>query len=299
MATAAEHLARSQGLVQVVRLTEGITGQQIASILDDAGEAAADRIAFNLNKGNVSGQVTAKQLQALTDGMEPISREMWHKVEKVTVVGMHSAAELATNQAIDRDLLLGMPGNGIVQYAPGMFVDAAVGVESLISRRTNGFPLAERIYANGTVGIKQAARIVERELVLQRSAKEISKQVKGLYNPDVPGGQSYAAKRLARTEINNAHHSTTIRHSKDRPWVVGMKWNLSSSHPRADDCDDFAKKDHDGMGPGVYKKGSTPRKPHPQCLCYLTHLQVPEEDFLDSLVKGQYDPWLNRKGVTC
>ncbi len=299
MALPEEHLARSQGLVQVVRLTEGITGQQIGSILDDAGTAAAERIAFNLKKDTPTGKVAAAQLKAVTTGLEPISTEMWHQVEKVTVVGMHSAGELATNQALDRDLLLGMPGNGIIQYAPGMFVDAAQSVESLISRRTNGFPLAERIYANGIVGVKQAARIVERELVLQRSQKEIAKQVKNLYNPNVPGGQSYAAKRLARTEINNAHHSTTIRHSNDRPWVVGMKWNLSSSHPRADDCDNFAKQDHDKLGPGVYAKGKTPRKPHPQCLCYLTHLQVPEDQFIDSLVKGQYDPWLSGKGVTC
>ena len=299
MALPAEHLARAQGLTQVVRLTEGITGQQIASILDDAGGAAAERIAFNLKKDTPTGKVTAKQLTAVTEGIEPISREMWHRVEKVTVVGMHSAGELAVNQALDRDLLIGMPGSGIIQYAPGMFVDAAVGVESLISRRTNGFPLAERIYANGTLGIKQAARIVERELVLQRSAREIARQVKGLYNPDVPGGQSYAAKRLARTEINNAHHSTTIRQSQDRPWVKAMKWNLSSSHPRADSCDDYAKKDHYKMGRGVYKKGDTPRKPHPQCLCYLTHVQVDEDEFINSLVGGKYDPWLNRKGVTC
>jgi hypothetical protein len=294
-----EHLARSQGLVQVVRLTEGISGQQVVSVLQDAGDAAADRIAFNLSKGTVSGKVTAAQLKAVMEGVEPISHEMWGQIEKVTTVGMHSAGELAVNQSIDRDLLLGMPGNGIVQYAPGMFTDAAQSVESLISRRTNGFPLAERIYANGIVGVKQAARVVERELVLQRSRQEIVRQVKGLYNPNVPGGQSYAAKRLARTEINNAHHSTSIRLSKDRPWVLGMKWNLSSSHPRSDDCDDYAKQDHDGLGEGVYDKGKTPRKPHPQCLCYLTHLQVPEEDFINSLVSGQYDPWLTGKGVTC
>lgn len=299
MALPEEHFARVQGLTSIVRLTEGITGQQIASILDDAGEAAADRISFNLNKGTVSGKVTAAQLKAVTDGMAPISHKMWGQVEKVTVVGMHEAAAMATDQAIDRDLLLGMPGNGIVQYAPGMFMDASVGVESLISRRTFGFPLAERIYANGIVGVKQVARIVERELVLQRSAREIARQVRHLYNPNVPGGQSYAAKRLARTEINNAHHSTTIRHSNDRPWVRGMKWNLSSSHPRADACDDNANKDHDRLGRGVYKRGNVPRKPHPQCLCYLTHLQVDEEEFINSLVGGKYDPWLRRKGVVC
>lgn len=299
MALPEEHLARVQGLTSVVRLTEGITGPQLGAILDDAGEAAADRIAFNLAKDTVSGKVTAAQLKGVMDGIEPISHEMWGQIGKVTVVGMHEAAALATDQAIDRDLLLGMPGNGIVQYAPSMFIDASQGVEAIISRRTFGFPLAERIYANGLVGVKQAARIVERELVLQRSAKEIAKQVRHLYDPNVPGGQSYAAKRLARTEINNAHHTTSIRHSQDRPWVVGMRWNLSSSHPRPDDCDDYAKKDHDRLGPGVYAKGNTPRRPHPQCLCYLTHLQVDEDVFISGLVQGKYDPWLSAKGVTC
>lgn len=294
-----QSFVRGQGLIQPARLTEGITGRQIGWVLKDAAAEAESRIAHNLSNMTISGKVTNMQLRAAVAGLAPISTEMWTQVGKVTRAGMFQAGQLAADQAIDRDLMEGMPGLAIVQYAPQIHFEAAHSVESLISRRTNGFSLAERIYANGRVGVRQAARVVERGLVLQRSAKEIARQVRQFYRPDVKGGQSYAAMRLARTEINNAHHETSIRMSKDRPWVRGFKWNLSGSHPRPDICNVFAERDHDGLGAGVYKKEHAPSKPHPQCLCYLTHQQATQDEFIDNLVNGQYDDWLESKGVTC
>lgn len=79
------------------------------------------------------------------------------------------------------------------------------------------------------------------------------------------------------------------------PWVEGMKWNLSESHPRPDPCDDFAKEDHDDLGPGIFKPGNVPPKPHPQCFCYVTAVMLDDEAFLDRLVEGRYDRFLNRR----
>lgn len=299
MATAAEVIAQQYGLIQPQRITEGITNRQLSIVLKDASKEAEQRIAFNLEKYSISGTVKAAQLSQAVSGLGAISTELWSQTGKITQSGMYQMAQLAADQAIDRDFFLGMPGNGILQYANEVHFEAAASVDSLISRRTNGFTLADRIYANGKVGVKGAAREVERGLALQESHRDIAKRVRGFFDPDVPGGVSYASKRLARTEISNAHHETSIRLSQDRPWVTGFKWNLSGSHPRHDVCNDYADRDHSSLGPGVFAKKDVPSKPHPQCLCYLTHYQVDDDEFMDSLVQGNYDDWLNQKGVRC
>lgn len=292
-------ISQQQGLLQPARITEGITGRQLSNVLKDASKEAEKLISYNVAKGGIGSLTRAAQLQQAVAGLGKISTEMWTGVNQVITAGMHTQAQLAADQAIDRDLFHGMPGGAIVQYAHQIHFDAAHSVESLISRRTNGFKLSERIYANGKLGIKKAAKEVERGLALQEGHRTIAKRVRMLYDPDVPGGVSYAAKRLARTEIGNAHHETSMRLSKDRPWVTGFKWNLSGSHPRHDECNDYAESDHGTGEAGVYLKNEAPSKPHPQCLCYLTHVQNSDDEFLDSLVAGDYDEWLETKGVRC
>jgi hypothetical protein len=76
--------------------------------------------------------------------------------------------------------------------------------------------------------------------------------------------------RLARTELNNAFHLSQIYSFYDRPYILGVKWNLSESHPRPDECNEYAQGDHVGMGSGVFRVQDTPAKPHPNCFCYLT-----------------------------
>lgn len=291
MALPAERLSRMHGLVQPNMITEGITGRQLSRILKDAAIEAEKLIASNLAKNTIGGRVRAAQLGKAVAGLGEISTELWTGVGKVTQAGMYQAAKLAADQVIDRDFFLGMPGKAILQYADQVHFEAAHSVESLISRRTDGVALKDRIYANGRAGVKRAGVVVERGLALQKGHREIAKDVRHLFDPNVPGGTSYAAKRLARTEINNAHHSTTIRLGQDRPWVQGFKWNLSKSHPRPDACDTYADR--------IFSKQDAPSKPHPQCLCYLTHVQDDPDEFMDNLVNGKYDNWMDEKGVVC
>ena len=292
MATPAESLARQYGLVQPQRITEGITHRQLAMVLKDAAAEASAMIEFNVTKlGSIGGKVTTAQLQQAVAGLGSVSTELWTGVGKITRAGMYESAALAADQALDLVLFLGMPPNGVIQYAQLTHFEAAQSVEDIISRRTHGYTLSERIYANGRLSVKNAGRIVERGLVLQRSAREIAFGVRAHFSPAVPGGASYAAMRLARTEINNAHHHTTLRLSKDKPWVSGWKWNLSSSHPRPDECNDLAAQ--------LHTKDNPPDKPHPMCLCYVTHLQEDPEAFMNKLVDGDYDDYLQGKGVTC
>ena len=95
--------------------------------------------------------------------------------------------------------------------------------------------------------------------------------------PDrMPTSISYQARRLARTSLTHVAHSITIESAKENPFCEGVKWNLSAAHggrmgKRTCECESFAKEDHFGLGPGVYKPGMTPLS-HPNCLCYLTEV---------------------------
>lgn len=286
-------------LKQPQLITEGITSRQMAVVLKEAAKEAEALVAHNLAKSTLSGNVRAAQLSKAIAGMGPLSTELWTGVGLVTRSGMYSAAQLAADQSLDLDLLIGVPAHATLQMVDAIYYNAAQVVEDLISRHTEGFALSERIYKNGKQTVGQVGRIVDKGLATQKSAKEIAREVRQHFDPSVPGGTSYAAMRLARTEINNAHHSTTTRLGAAKPWVAGFKWNLSGSHPKPDICNDYASDDHDDMGPGVFSKDNVPPKPHPQCLCYVTHVQEEPEEFMANLVQGQYDNYLVKNGVSC
>jgi hypothetical protein len=298
-AAVAQTFSYMQGVVAPARLTDGITNREMSKLLKEAAAESEQTILTLVGNESFTSQTRLRQIGAIRAGIEPISTEPWNKTGKVTEVGMFQQAQLAADQAMDRDFFLGMPGLAVTQYARQMHIAAAAGIQSVLSRRTTGYVLAERIYANGKATTATVGRIVDRGLINQKSARQIAKEVKGFYSPDVPGGASYAAMRLARTEINNAHHHTSIRMGQERPWVTGFEWNLSRSHPKPDPCDELAEADDYGLGPGKYPKSSAPDRPHPQCLCFLTHLQEDDDAFIDGLAGGHYDSWLEERGIAC
>jgi len=84
--------------------------------------------------------------------------------------------------------------------------------------------------------------------------------------------QKYNAMRIARTEIQRAWRRNYVEQAKKLPFVKGIKWNLSKSHPERDICDEYATANM-GLGPGVYPPDAVPHNggpAHPHCLCYLT-----------------------------
>lgn len=74
---------------------------------------------------------------------------------------------------------------------------------------------------------------------------------------------SYSGMRLARTEITAAGGRSTMLAGRLNPYVTGITWRLSLSHPRSDICN--------GLAAGSpYDFGATPSYPaHPHCLCTL------------------------------
>jgi hypothetical protein len=103
-------------------------------------------------------------------------------------------------------------------------------------------------------------------------------------------GVSYNALRLARTEIQRAHHLANDNRMKSMPWIEQEKIVLSGSHPQPDECDDVV---HGGdNGDGVYPVGTIELPIHPNCFCDKRAVQDLEKfgNDLSGWVRGESYP---------
>lgn len=170
-------------------------------------------------------------------------------------------------------------------------------VDLAVVRMTQSrFPLAQRIYNSRVAANGRLDRMISSAILRGLSPREFAREARDWFSPDTPGGLRYASMRLARTELNNAFHAAAVN-SADKPWITGMRWYLSRSHPKADDCDALATEDSFRLGAGVFPVRDVPRKPHPQCFCYVVPEDIGEEAFLDNLIGGKYDSFLKEKNV--
>jgi hypothetical protein len=181
-------------------------------------------------------------------------------------------------------------------------------VEAMYSRSVNGLHLSDRLWEKSN-----DARDIIRKIIIQSvatgesavdTARLLEKYVrdgKSTLTEDfphmmerlehmIPGNLSYEALRLARTELAAAYGEGTIASSRVSPSYLGMKWNLSPSHPVEDVCDHLA--DHDeGLGKGVYAPGNEPQFPaHPNCLCFLTAKHEDSSSFVQKLKEWRKAP---------
>ena len=150
----------------------------------------------------------------------------------------------------------------------------------LSSRKT----LSDRVYDSALLQSGMLNKIIDTAILRGISWRDLARAVRSSINPRVPGGVSYAAKRLARTEINNAFHATSLQRYKESEIVDFVKWNLSNSHPEGDECDEYADNrvaEHDEAG--LWPVDEVPEKPHPNCFCFITPLLPSPEEFLNSL----------------
>lgn len=143
--------------------------------------------------------------------------------------------------------------------------------------------LSPRVYRNAALSSGAVERQIRAGIIQGLSARELAGEVKRYISPTTPGGVSYAAMRLARTELNNAFHEAQ-KIQADAPWVNTVQWNRSATHasrvPKPDACDRLATQDIYEYGPGKYPADRVPDKPHPQCLCYTTYDLVSPDEML-------------------
>lgn len=260
-------------------------------VLRDALKSLDAEIIRLSKSASVGNQVRVSQLRLTREIMST-----WRDIGDVIEQGiLGSANDIAKVQAaFDRDLMKGLGAKMDQHFARSLLSTAQAGLDSYISRSHHHMTLSDRVYRNGRRSVTAVEGIINQGLLTGRSAREIARMVRSYINPRTPGGMSYAAMRLSRTELNNAFHETSLRLAKDDPFVQAVKWNLSGSHPKPDVCNDYATQViRRGGNPGEYVPSEVPSKPHPQCLCYTTTVPISEEAFLRNIQAGKYDNMAN------
>lgn len=267
------------------------TDEYILKLLaESAREARITALALQ-KRGGFANRARAAQYRLSQKALYEHMRALYEGVGSLTIFGEREAAAAAVESMT---MLQGKLFNRVGQDARvALARQAKAGLDSFVSREENLLPLSRRVYLNGRRGADAAAREVQKGLLRGESAQEIANRVYQYINPSTRGGASYAAMRLARTEINNAFHFTSIRYTREMPWVVGYKWNLSGSHKQPDICNTMATADHDRKGAGVYKKENVPGKPHPHCFCYVTTVTISEREFAAGFRTGKWNRYMS------
>lgn len=266
-------------------------------MLRDAAQEA-DRVIKRLESSKKIGdKVRRAEVQVMMRELRTIQGSAFGSISKSLEGAMQlAAAQAAEGENLLRRVLFGNLAGPIPEFERAMHMKAQTAVQNYISRTENGIPLSENVYKTKALADGLVDREINRGILLGEGAGRIATRVKRYISPDVAGGVPYAANRLARTELNNAFHRTQINQREAEPWTQGMKWNLSSSHPEGDECDDYAFSAHYEHGEaGVFRVGDVPGKPHPNCLCYLTTVQVSEKEMVQRFLAGEYNTYIDEQ----
>jgi hypothetical protein len=229
------------------------------------------------------GTVRRAQLERVLKRIQRAQANLWaNDVTGVVRNGREDAVKAAQEaaDALTRELWSRVPERQARALETSFSVSAGEGVGTVRQQRQ----LSARVVGSGRMAQRRLDAIIKSALTRQLNAQELATEVYAHISPSVPGGASYAAMRIARTEINNAFHQQQIAQGQ-RPGVEAIEWNLSGSHKVPDECNVYAKKRE-------YPPDAVPDKPHPQCLCYLTYKMATVDDFLSQLESGLFDELL-------
>lgn len=257
-------------------------------ILARAARDAERRVAaLSLGRGGIGARVRQAQLTATLTAIREVQEQLWQEgVGPLIESSLPRAQEAAVKAAelMDNVLFASLPA----AQAESLRVTARAMAEQGMITEANrqAVQLSARVYRNTELASGAVEATIRSGIIQGLSARELAGTVKIFIDPATPGGVSYAAKRLARTELNNAFHNRQIAAASNKPWVLGTKWNLSGSHPKADRCDELSKEDPDNLGTGVYRPDNVPDKPHPHCLCFLTYETMSVDAFLNDLASS-------------
>lgn len=214
-----------------------------------------------------------------------------------------SAVSLAYYESITNDVKLRSMFNKSVISA------SSNTVKKLIQGKyyEDGKTLDQRIWNITRKNAKDIDTLIKTNIARGANARKLAQQVERYINPakrieakTLEAGMSksipYQAQRLARTSITHAFAETTIENSKNNPFNLGIKWNLSDSHYvrqvkrwGKDICDKYATQNDYKLGIGVFALDRCPMQ-HANCLCYLTEENLDIDKAIEEL-KG----WSNGK----
>jgi hypothetical protein len=209
-----------------------------------------------------SGEIRQAQLKQVLNEIQVINERMWNSdILNQIAAGNTQAANLAEKplETLNRHLTGNLLPDLAGAVSDSLRATARAGLETAAARVPRD--LSDRVWDNSQLANGKIEDLIRSALNQGLSAKEFAQTVYNFASPRTPGGQSYAAMRLARTEINNAFHEQQ-RAQGHQIGVLGTKWNLSGSHPTPDECDEYASHEA-GLGEGVWNVDEVPDRPHP------------------------------------
>lgn len=247
--------------------------------------------------------VERAQLRELQSSIKTEMSSMWKNIGNEVRAGRIQAAGAAGE--LSQEALEYFKGAGLspsdIEVLRRSSKAAAENTVNTAMKRMQGdsyIPLSERVYHTESLVNGQLDRVINNAILTGVNAAKLAKDVREFIRPDTAGGVRYAANRLARTEINNAFHAAAVQEMQSEPFVDAIEWNLSGSHPKPDECNRYAESVHfKGGDPGVYRKSDVPARPHPNCLCYVTAVDIGPDEFIKQFREGKYDEWLTKNGI--
>lgn len=245
-------------------------------------------------------RVSEAQMLRVASQLQELVHELWgdlvpSEIARMTALARQRAEDEA--DAVDELLARRTRSQDIVRAMRSSQAQRARRVVQVFKTRERSakFELSQRVWKWEAWSNGRVQRALSSAFARGLSNKEIAREVRHLVDPSTPGGVSYAAQRLGRTEVADAFHRQTIEDHQDNPFIVGLKWNLSKSHLRRDGCNVLTEKHSEGLPEGVYRASEAPDKPHPQCMCHLSPEVPDEETFQDEFLNGGYNDYLLSK----
>lgn len=246
---------REQRDASIVRATR-LLGARLRPLLSGEADAAA-RVVHRLRAAQV--QTGAWGIVRL--GLAAVARRLWEATTDVIVSGYAAQAQLANQQM--RRVVRDISAAGIVLAEPELLTpaDAIDFARQHAALTRHGVTLAQRVYRNRLANVARARALVDQGIRQSWTVERLAGQVHDLIDPRTPGGASYAAFRLAQTELTGAWYERTLDEFKRSEWIELAYYRLSRTHRVPDACDALATD-------GPYPLASFPAKPHPLCHCW-------------------------------
>jgi SPP1 gp7 family putative phage head morphogenesis protein len=265
---------------------------QFRTVLLQGASDAQDRINALASNPIWSAGVRTAQLRLVTGTIKAVQKDIYAKLLPILKKGQQAEASTAADALSATDMQYLREAFSTVDlnsYLASQRQSAALGVAHAISRiTTSQLSLSQRVYKTQALANGWINRQVNSAILRGASAKEIAQTVRSQIRPDVPGGASYAALRLGRTELNNAFHATAITLAQDRPWITGMRWYTSDVHEN--DPTEICTR----LNGQIFDVDNVPAKPHPQCRCYVAPQVESADVFARHLTAGQYRDWIDK-----
>jgi hypothetical protein len=274
---------------QPYRGVQATTDARLRAILEATAKSIQTRVK-TMPRG-VGGQVRAAQLNMTLAAVNRLLSSMWTgKINPLVARAIEDSFKAAENavETLTRVAYAALPPAAADELVGSLRASAESGIKSDLARKRRD--LSVRVFHQRALDEGRVESVIRQGLISGLSAKELADDVYKYVSPTAPGGSSYSAMRLARTEINNALHERQIQGAQ-RPGVSAVVWNLSGSHVVPDKCNVYAS--HNGSGRWPVDK--IPDKPHPQCFCYLTYITMEPSEFQAKLEAGGFDEEIARR----